>query len=77
MIKHIRKVGDSLGVTLPTREVKRVLGVGEGTPVRVTIENGEIRIAPLNRLPQPDMVARRARKMIRAHAKTIDLLAQK
>ncbi len=77
MIKTVRKIGDSLGVTLPTKDVRHYLGLGEGDPVSVVIEKGEIKLVPLVRKPLIDETRRKAARLITKNARAIDLLREK
>lgn len=73
MIKHISKVGNSLGITLPTRELHR-MGVAQGTPVRIIVGTDRIEILPLSRNPDPALCKLAERDRI-ANPKFYEVLA--
>lgn len=76
MIKTVRKVGGSLAVTLPTRELRQ-LGINEHNLLHVVIEDGVIKLYPLFRAPQTRKIERQTEKIIAKYATAIDALAER
>ena len=74
--RKIRKVGNSLGVLLPSDMLKEI-GVKDGDTVFVSVEDGEIKIRSNTKKDENDNFKKRVLKIIEEYMDEHDKLSNK